>query len=776
MSSQNQPPYPTLEQDQEGTGDDLPTYDDLAAKSGPNSRFGRWKGWVEKRAAERYADVTREDRVARRARGWDIEPAATQSSASSTPPPPPFPPPPPPPIILNEPQPQPPTPQLRLLVNNIRPLPPIPIETPVVPEPPSPAPLVLEPIAPTHLTLSYFGSRFLPHTTAPIRALLPLPADRLLLIGHDDGLSVLDMYPQEWAEYGLVTKGPSEAAARSIWVGEAVYQLSLLEVESTDDNSPQGVVLALVGLSESDSPREQDNHRTLRMYNLSSLISLAKWAIAQKGARPLDLRRPARWHPQTSPFKKGHGHSNSIAKGIRSLITESPITPSTQDQYIPLRGSTTSLTSTLVGDTHSMKGKGPKYSPHPLRDRDNSASSSDSSWDLVDDLPLRWATDYVSLASPGTRLSNSSVLSFDVWKDENRRSRSGALLAIATKSNILVYQTPKGERVFKFIKEFYTPLAPRSLTFIQQSFQETVSRSPTDAGRTRVPSFGTNRAMRRSSTLVGSTPDYGTQLCLFVVFDKKAGIIRVGDAAVGEVEMFESRDSLSPTPTGGFGSRRGRNSMDGSQQGFTKEIKGGWIPPTQTDIPISSDPSSNLSSFTQGVSILTRGKQTHILRSPLPADIPRTPPIQVLYWKYPPKHVTTRVCYTCEEEGSQPFLQLVGMGDEGVEVLEVWVSSLNSNGEKGKGRAQDPVRAHVDLGGDVGYLSMGGHWDRQTHSQLERSDSTSSFDSLATEDIVTKLKYEQGIYGWVRKGTEDWRVFWVGGVESPLHSEAQHDV
>lgn len=38
--------YP--EQDETGNGA-LPTYDELAAQKGPNSRFGRWKNWVEKR-------------------------------------------------------------------------------------------------------------------------------------------------------------------------------------------------------------------------------------------------------------------------------------------------------------------------------------------------------------------------------------------------------------------------------------------------------------------------------------------------------------------------------------------------------------------------------------------------------------------------------------------------------------------------------------------------------------------------------------------------------
>lgn len=59
--------YP--EQDEVGGGG-LPTYEDLAAQKGPNSRFGRWKGWVEKRAAERFVDLTPEERARRRERGW----------------------------------------------------------------------------------------------------------------------------------------------------------------------------------------------------------------------------------------------------------------------------------------------------------------------------------------------------------------------------------------------------------------------------------------------------------------------------------------------------------------------------------------------------------------------------------------------------------------------------------------------------------------------------------------------------------------------------------
>jgi len=43
----------------------------------------------------------------------------------------------------------------------------------------------------------------------------------MLLVGHDEGLSVFDMFPQEWTEGGdIITKGPDEAQCRHIWRGE----------------------------------------------------------------------------------------------------------------------------------------------------------------------------------------------------------------------------------------------------------------------------------------------------------------------------------------------------------------------------------------------------------------------------------------------------------------------------------------------------------------------------------------------------------------------------
>ena len=60
--------------------------------------------------------------------------------------------------------------------------------------------------------------------------------------------------------------------------------MSLLETENDARGSQQGVVLVLVGpeVELSSSSKEPECQRVLRMYNLSSLVSLAKWAVTQK--------------------------------------------------------------------------------------------------------------------------------------------------------------------------------------------------------------------------------------------------------------------------------------------------------------------------------------------------------------------------------------------------------------------------------------------------------------------------------------------------------------
>lgn len=60
--------------------------------------------------------------------------------------------------------------------------------------------------------------------------------------------------------------------------------MSLLEVEDTSSGTPKGVVLAIVGpsLDLGAAAKDTEVPKTARMYNLSSLINLARWTIAQK--------------------------------------------------------------------------------------------------------------------------------------------------------------------------------------------------------------------------------------------------------------------------------------------------------------------------------------------------------------------------------------------------------------------------------------------------------------------------------------------------------------
>jgi hypothetical protein len=137
-------------------------------------------------------------------------------------------------------------------------------------------------------------------------------------------------------------------------------------------------------------------------------------------------------------------------------------------------------------------------------------------------------------------------------------------------------------------------------------------------------------------------------------------------------------------------------------------------------------------------------------------------------------------------------LQLTALGEGSVEVVEMPLAALGSAGSgsgaggsgsgngngngngNGKGKARmdegGPVRAEEDAGGETGFLCIGGHWDDPHQGAyamgLQRTASAASgrsFDSADSEEVVARLRREQGIYGWCRKGLTDWRVFWLGG-------------
>jgi hypothetical protein len=46
---------------------------------------------------------------------------------------------------------------------------------------------------------------------------------------------------------------------------------------------------------------------------------------------------------------------------------------------------------------------------------------------------------------------NASVLTYAVWRNDDH-PRGSALLAVAIKAAVLLYESPKGERAFRFVK------------------------------------------------------------------------------------------------------------------------------------------------------------------------------------------------------------------------------------------------------------------------------------------------------------------------------------
>lgn len=268
-----------------------------------------------------------------------------------------------------------------------------------------------------------------------------------------------------------------------------------------------------------------------------------------------------------------------------------------------------------------------------------------------------------------------------------------------------------------------------------------------------------NFTPRRAST---PTPthsfSYGAQLCLFVVFEKKAGLIRVADSSVGEIELW---DDSGPSPLSPF--RRSISSFESLT--LHKDWRGTWAPPAEITLPLSFPGGATPPGDATTVYLLTRGRQTHILQAPLRMPLTAHAPLKILKWGMRPTQVVPRACE--RPVTGEPFLQVTALGEDGVEVQELMLTFLWVSG-KGKGRDDDVVVVEADVGpGGAGFLCMGGHWTEQDAWRrrelvpgLRRHISTSTVDSV---DLSAKRAREQGFYAWTQKGYDDWRVFWLGG-------------
>jgi hypothetical protein len=226
-----------------------------------------------------------------------------------------------------------------------------------------------------------------------------------------------------------------------------VYQLAVLEDGFDENGIPQGVVLATVGVD--GEGQEHEVIKSIRIYNLASLTSLATYFATQTDARTLDLARPKDWSPQEPKrtLRKSYRHHNhnSLTRGVKSFRA-SDISPNANQSSL-------GIPPFPVNTTRSPnRSPNPSASPLPrVPPQHQDSTNSTDSWCMLDDIPLRWATDYVPLATPNSRLANSSVSFFELWKNDSNSNCEAAMLAIATKTSILLYET-KGERAFRFVK------------------------------------------------------------------------------------------------------------------------------------------------------------------------------------------------------------------------------------------------------------------------------------------------------------------------------------
>jgi hypothetical protein len=280
---------------------------------------------------------------------------------------------------------------------------------------------------------------------------------------------------------------------------------------------------------------------------------------------------------------------------------------------------------------------------------------------------------------------------------------------------------------------------------------------------------------------------------LFVSFEKRAAVIRLSDATVQEVTLYED-------PAASNGSIRDDDKPRPSPEGFSHAPPGVWLPTISLRLP-PPPPVLTLDDQTlDTICILTKGKRTQILRSPLPSPVASTIPLLELRWDHQATGVSARIIPDPQvpDVPWEGILQLMGFGPAGVEVLEIPISSIraransngstariNSNGNdpsvtsvrstwgagstpaellitveptsedlcmsspttcptsksKGKGKTlpappwemPEPARGYVDIGSDTTFLSRGGRW----HEMLENGQPLSTA-NLNQEDIEAR--------------------------------------
>ncbi|KAI8442715.1 hypothetical protein BY996DRAFT_6428931 [Phakopsora pachyrhizi] len=327
--------------------DQLPSYSELRAQEG--HRFGRWRGWIEKRAVEREEERNlqrREAELQGRTYGtsWDLpncqstieshnaSPNDSEDNYTSTP-------------VYRKPSIISARNENEAFQTGHNPL--NHTFTGQSPGLGSSAGLHVEPgpgaVRLTPSTSIYnIGSRFLPQFPSQPLCAIPLPTransrirtghsiERFLLIGTINGLYVCDLFPSLSNTVKTDLIFSSDSRIYQIWEGLAVHQLEValedFQLESNVDgqshganpNITPGIVIALTSQNHGSTLNSSSEtaSKSVKMWPLQSLINLVKFRAFSQSSECLDLREKAPSNKRLSGITGGV----SALAGLKSMF------------------------------------------------------------------------------------------------------------------------------------------------------------------------------------------------------------------------------------------------------------------------------------------------------------------------------------------------------------------------------------------------------------------------------------------------------------------------
>lgn len=295
----------------------------------------------------------------------------------------------------------------------------------------------------------------------------------------------------------------------------------------------------------------------------------------------------------------------------------------------------------------------------------------------------------------------------------------------------------------------------------------------------RLPENDLRTSPRSKRISTASDPAWGPQLSLFVIFEKKAGLIRLADASVSELELWDDGEGdrmPPPLQSSSPQSLHSSHTISGILAALSSKTL--WLPLVTVQIPIAVPPAvenSPSQSSSKTIALLSRGRLTHIISTPLPIPVNSRPPLSVIRWNHIPRQIAARLS-GAPGDGREAVLQVIAFGESGIEVVETGLQFLfrqpdqGVNGNKGKGKVKTGTastdfvtRATWDSPETIGYLGRGGYWnalDTSSGRPEVRQDPYITDPVLANAGQM--VERGQGIYGWMRKGLDDYRVIWFG--------------